>query len=85
MSIYQPFCFAIGDVTTRALIEFYALMLILTSSMSGKGKIPYWQAFSNAGNSIHLGSVPLESTVTDEEEEYIKLYYSVTDIIRLTE
>ena len=64
-------------------------VLILTSSMSGKGKISYWQTFSNAGASIqeafcHLGSVPLESTVTDALEEYIcKLYYSVTDIIRV--
>ena len=65
--------------------------LISTSLMSGEGKILYWQAFSNAGDAIqealcHLGSVPLESTVTDALEEYIcKLYYSVTDIIRLTE
>ena len=45
-------------------------VLILTSSMSGKSKESYWQAFSNAGDSIHevffhLGSVPLESTVPD--------------------
>ena len=36
----------------------------------------YWQAFRNAGDSIqeafcHLGSVHLESTVTDAIEEYI--------------
>ena len=45
-------------------------VLILTSSMSGKSKKSYWQAFSYAGDSIHkaffhLGSVPLESTVAD--------------------
>ena len=50
-------------------------VLVLTSSMSGKGKT-YWQAFSSAGDSIeetfcHLGSVPFESTVTDAPDEYI--------------
>ena len=48
-------------------------VLILTSSMSGKGKKSYWQAFSFAGDSFyesffHLGSVPLESTVVDALE-----------------
>ena len=45
-------------------------VLVLTSSMSGKSKKSYLQAFSYAGDSIHealfhLGSVPLESTVAD--------------------
>ena len=45
-------------------------VLILTSSMSGKSKKSYWQAFSYARDSIHeaffhLGLVPLESTVAD--------------------
>ena len=45
-------------------------VLILTSSMSGKSKKSYWQAFSYARDSIHdaffhLGSVPLESTLAD--------------------
>ena len=62
------------DATTRALIEFHAIqVLVLTSSMSGKDKKSYWQAFSYAGESIHeaffhLGSVPLESTVADALE-----------------
>ena len=48
-------------------------VLILTSSMSGKSKKSYWQAFSYSGDSIreaffHLGSVPLESTVADALE-----------------
>ena len=48
-------------------------VLILTSSMSGMSKKSYWQAFSYSGDSIkeaffHLGSVPLESTVTDALE-----------------
>ena len=51
-------------------------VLILTSSMSGKRKKSYWQAFSYAGDSIHeaffhLDSVPLESTVADALELYI--------------
>ena len=51
-------------------------VLILTSSMSGKSKKSYWQAFSYAGDSIHeafyhLGSVPLESTVADALEKCI--------------
>ena len=51
-------------------------VLILTSSMSGKSKKSYWQAFSYARDSIHeaffhLGSVPLESTVADALEKYI--------------
>ena len=60
------------DATTRALIAFHALSGagINYSSMSGKSKKSYWQAFSYAGDSIHevffhLGSVPLESTVAD--------------------
>ena len=49
---------------------------VLTSSMSGKSKKSYWQAFSNARDSIHevffhLGSVPLESTMADALEYYI--------------
>ena len=48
-------------------------VLILTSSMSGKSKKSYWQAFSYSGDSIkeaffYLGSVPLESTVMDALE-----------------
>ena len=52
-------------------------VLILTSSMSGKSKKSYWQAFSYARDSsiheafFHLGSVPLESTVADALELYI--------------
>ena len=46
---------------------------VLTSSMSGKSKKSYWQAFSYDGDSIHeaffhLGWVPLESTVADALE-----------------
>ena len=53
-------------------------VLILTSSMSGKSKKSYWQAFSYARDSIHeaffhLGSVPLESTVADALEYICKL------------
>ena len=44
-------------------------VLILTSSMSGKSKKSYWQAFSYAGDSIH--EVDLESTVADALELYI--------------
>ena len=45
-------------------------VLVLTSSMSGKSKKSYWQAFSYAGDSIHeaffyLDSVLSESTVAD--------------------
>ena len=48
-------------------------VLVLTSSMSGKSKKSYWQAFSYTGDSIHeaffhLDSVPLESTVADALE-----------------
>ena len=48
-------------------------VLVLTSSMPGKSKKSYWQAFSYAGDSIHeasflLDSVPLESTVADALE-----------------
>ena len=44
-------------------------VLVLTSSMSGKSKKSYWQAFSYAGEAFfHLGSVPLESTVADALE-----------------
>ena len=48
-------------------------VLVLTSSMSGKSKNLYWQAFGYAGDYIHeaffhLGSVPLESTVADALE-----------------
>ena len=48
-------------------------VLVLTSSMSGKSKKSYWQAFSYAGDSIHEaffhpGSVLLESTVADALE-----------------
>ena len=48
-------------------------MLVLTSSMSGKSKKSYWQAFTYAGDFIHeaffhLDSVPLESTVADALE-----------------
>ena len=48
-------------------------VLILTSSMSGKSKKSYWQAFGYSGDSIHeaffhLGSVPLESTMADALE-----------------
>ena len=48
-------------------------VLVLTSSMPGKSKKSYWQAFSYAGDSIHeaffhLGSVSLESTVADALE-----------------
>ena len=50
-------------------------VLVLTSSMSGKSKKSYWQAFSYAGDSIHeaffhlgLLVVPLESTVADALE-----------------
>ena len=51
-------------------------VLILTSPMSEKSMKSYWQAFSYARDSIyeaffHLGSVPLESTVTDALEYYI--------------
>ena len=51
-------------------------VLILTSSMSGKSKKSYWQAFGYAGDSIHkaffhLGSVPLESTVADALDKCI--------------
>ena len=45
-------------------------VLVLTSSMSGKSKKSYWQAFSYAGDSsheaiFHLDSGPLESNVAD--------------------
>ena len=69
----------------------HSQVLILTSSMSGKGKISCWQAFSNSGDSIqeafcHLGSVPLETTVVDALEEYVcKLFQTDTDIVQLTE
>ena len=48
-------------------------VLVLTSSIPGKSKKSYWQAFSDAGESFneaffHLGSVPLESTVADALE-----------------
>ena len=48
-------------------------VLVLTSSMSGKSKKSYWQAFIYVGDSIHeaffyLGSVPLESNVADALE-----------------
>ena len=48
-------------------------VLILASSMSGKSKKSYWQAFSFARDSVHeaffhLRSVPLESTVADALE-----------------
>ena len=83
---------AIGDVTTKALIGFHALSgADVTGSMSGKGKTSCWQAFTNAGDAVqeafcNLGSVPLESTVTDALEIYIfKLYQPDTAIVRLTE
>ena len=48
-------------------------VLVLTSSMPGKSKNLYWQAFRYVWDSIHeaffhLGSVPLESTVADALE-----------------
>ena len=74
------------------LIGFHALSgADVTGSMSGKGKISCRQAFTNAGYAIqeafcNLGSVPLESTVTDALERYIcKLYQPDTAIVRLTE
>lgn len=82
----------IGDVTAKALIGFHALSgADVTGSMSGKGKISCWQAFSNAGDAIieafcNLGSIPLESTVSDALEGYVcKLYQPDTTIMRLTE
>ena len=48
-------------------------VLVLISSMSGKSKKSYWQAFSYAEDSIHeaffhLDSEPLESTVAEALE-----------------
>ena len=51
-------------------------VIILTGSASGNGRISCWKALSNVGYFIqeafcHLGSVSLESTVTDALEEYV--------------
>ena len=81
MSICQPF--ALSLVMSQPGLwsnSMHFQVQILTSLMSGKGKLSYWQAFNNAGDSIqeafsHLVSVPLESTVTDALEEYICTLY----------
>ena len=83
---------AIVDVTTKALIGFHTPSGADTNvSMSGKGKVSCWQAFTNDGDAIqeafcNFGSVTLESSVTDALERYIcKLYQPDTAIVRLTE
>ena len=91
MSIYQPF--ALPFVMSQLglwLNYIHFQVLILTSSLSEKGEESYWRAFSNAGDSIqeafcHLGSMPLESTVTDALELYICHQYCLTHYVEVVD
>ena len=72
---------ALGDLKAKALIGFHALSgADITGSMSGKGNILCWQAFSIDGRSIReafgsLGSVPLADTAKDALAECVCILY----------
>ena len=77
MAIYQPFAMPLVMPQPwfwSDSINFW--VLILSCSLSGNGNISFWQAFSNARDSIQeafcsLHPVSLKSSVTGALEEYV--------------